>query len=93
MNKSRWMECVVKNETQFTVLFQATHFDSGRYWTPPGGIHPYSQLIFRICEGDNSLLTGATGGNAFSIVLDDKTMFNIALVGNPAIHPCISSLI
>ncbi|KAI0727562.1 hypothetical protein C8Q72DRAFT_886421 [Fomitopsis betulina] len=36
-DKFRWVKCTIKNETQFDVLLEASHFDSGRYWTPPGG--------------------------------------------------------
>lgn len=77
----RWLQCVVKNKTQFRIVLQDLHtyFDSGRYWQPPSDILPFDQMIFTCCEGDNTLFTGATGGTAFRIILDPVTSYNIAV--------------
>jgi hypothetical protein len=79
--KSRWLQCVVKNNTQFRIVLQDLHtyFNSGRYWQPPSDILPFDQMIFSCCEGDNTLFTGATGGTAFRLLLDSVTSYNIAV--------------
>ena len=42
-SKHRWLQCTVKNETQFDVLLLDTYFDSGRYWTSPGGFGSFAR--------------------------------------------------
>lgn len=79
MAKFRWLECTIKNETQFDVFLLDTHFDSGRYWTSPGGFSPFALTTFSACNGDNTFFTGATGGNAFRLTLDDNTHFDFSL--------------
>ena len=79
-DKFRWIQCTVKNETQFDLLLHETHFDSGRYWTAPGSTGPFTQMQFSCCNGDSTILTGATGGTAFRVSLDDKHYFDISLV-------------
>ena len=40
-----------------------TYFDeSDRWWTAPGGLGNFNQLIFSCCNGDHTVLAGATGG-------------------------------
>ena len=62
------------------MLLENTHFDSGRYWTAPGGFNGFEQLVFSCCNGDGTILTGVSGGNAFRVSLDDKHYYDIALV-------------
>ena len=79
-DKFRWLQCTIKNETQFDLLLQGTYFDSGRYWDAPGGFGQFEQHVFTCCNGDHTILTGATGGTAFSLSLDENHKFDIALV-------------
>lgn len=79
-NKYRWLQCTVKNETQFDALLLESYHDSGRYWTAPGSISPFSQLVFSCCNGDNTFLTGTSGGTAFRVSIDDKHFYDVALV-------------
>ena len=77
----------MKNETQFNLLLIDTFFDSGRYWTAPGGTGSFTQMVYSCCNGDNTVGTGATGGTAFRLSLDDKHYFDISLVSmTPTIH-------
>ncbi|KAI0713533.1 hypothetical protein C8Q76DRAFT_796493 [Earliella scabrosa] len=78
-DKFRWVQCTVKNETQFDVLLLDTHFDSGRYWTSPGGFGSFSQMAFSACNGDHTFMTGATGGTAFRLSLDDQHYYDFSL--------------
>ena len=80
------MQCTVKNETQFDILLLDTYFDSGRYWTAPGGFGNFNQLVFSCCNGDHTVLTGATGGTAFRVSLDDKHYYDLSFV-------CLASLL
>ncbi|KDQ13439.1 hypothetical protein BOTBODRAFT_66681 [Botryobasidium botryosum FD-172 SS1] len=78
-DKRRWIQCTVKNATQFNILFQGTYLDSGRYWDAPGSIAPFHTMTFSGCNGDYSIFTGVSGGNAFSITLDHNTTWDFAL--------------
>ncbi|GJE99081.1 hypothetical protein PsYK624_153220 [Phanerochaete sordida] len=78
-DKHRWVQCTVKNETQFDLLLEDTYFDSGRYWTAPGGFSGFAQMVFSCCNGDNTVLTGVSGGCAFRISLDDQNYYDISL--------------
>ncbi|KAF8803222.1 hypothetical protein BYT27DRAFT_7214790 [Phlegmacium glaucopus] len=77
-DKFRWLQCTVKNETQFQVLLQETYFDSGRYWDAPGTFGQFSQLVYSCCNDDNAP-TGLSGGTAFRLSLDDQHYFDFAL--------------
>ena len=74
------MRCTVKNNTQFAISFTGSYFDSGRYWEAPKGIEPFSVGTFSICNKDGSIMTGATGGNSWSIDLGNNQAFKLALV-------------
>ncbi|KAJ7588814.1 hypothetical protein C8J56DRAFT_50527 [Mycena floridula] len=77
--KFRWIQCVVKNQTQFPIQVQGPpYFDSGRYWTPPTDIEPFDQMVFSCSNGDESL-AGVTGGTAFRIALDLVTFYDFAV--------------
>ncbi|KAI0344290.1 hypothetical protein BDW22DRAFT_1344362 [Trametopsis cervina] len=77
--KHRWMQCTIKNETQFSIFLENTYFDSGRYWDAPGSIKPFDQGVFSICNGDGTILTGASGGNAFKLDLDNQHDYYFSL--------------
>lgn len=77
--KLRWMQCVVQNQTQFKIVHEPPpYLDSGRYDHPPTNIDPYSNMIFTCCNRDYAI-TGATGGTAFRIILDDAAEYHFAL--------------
>ncbi|KAH9923435.1 uncharacterized protein BXZ73DRAFT_103873 [Epithele typhae] len=78
MNRFRWIQCTVKNETQFALLVQESYFSSGRYFTPPGSTRAFDQLVFSGCNRDFSP-TGVTGGTAFRLSLDDRNFLDIAI--------------
>ncbi|KAI0295281.1 hypothetical protein BC826DRAFT_968528 [Russula brevipes] len=76
--KFRWIQCTIKNESQFDVLLMNTYFDSGRYWDAPGSFNQFDQSVFSCCNGDSTILTGVSGGTAFRISLDDTHYYDIA---------------
>ncbi|CDO68907.1 hypothetical protein BN946_scf185000.g50 [Trametes cinnabarina] len=72
-NKFRWLQCTLKNETQFDVLLTDTYFESGRYWEwPHGSMGEFEQTIFSCTNDDHTVLTGVAGGTAFRIVIDQS---------------------
>ncbi|RPD55160.1 hypothetical protein L226DRAFT_616190 [Lentinus tigrinus ALCF2SS1-7] len=77
-SKTRWIQCTLKNETQFDVLLQGTYFDSGRYWDAPGSFGEFSQLVFSCCNQDLEP-AGVSGGTAFRLSLDTKHYYDFAL--------------
>ncbi|KAF8799219.1 hypothetical protein BYT27DRAFT_7202377 [Phlegmacium glaucopus] len=77
-DKFRWLQCSLKNETQFTVLYQATYFNSGRYWDAPHSFDPFNQLVFSCCN-DDFAPTGVTGGTTFRLSLDDQHYYDFSL--------------
>ena len=81
-DKFRWVQCTIKNETQFDLLLQGTYFDSGRYWDAPGSFGSFNQMVFSCCNGDHTVMTGVTGGTEFRLSLDDQHYYDIALVSN-----------
>lgn len=92
--KFRWIQCVVKNQTQFPIQVQGPpYLDSGRYWTPPTDVGSFDQMIFSCCNGDDSI-AGATGGTAFRIALDPVTFYDFA-VGwtNPSVGGFKASIV
>jgi hypothetical protein len=80
--KTRWLQCTLKNQTQFNILLLNTYFDSGRYWDAPGGARTFTQDVFSVCNGDNSVFTGVSGGTAYRIALDNNTQFDFAIVSH-----------
>ncbi|KAF8544609.1 hypothetical protein BDD12DRAFT_814930 [Trichophaea hybrida] len=77
--KTRWLQCTTKNQTQFNILLENTYFDSGRYWDTPGSIDPFTQDVFSLCNGDNSAFTGVSGGTSYKIVIDSQHTFHFAI--------------
>jgi hypothetical protein len=78
-DKYRWLQCSLKNETQFSILLLETYFDSGRYWDAPGSLGSFDQLVFSCCN-DDGVPTGVMGGTAFRLSLDDTHYYDFALV-------------
>lgn len=79
-NKHRWIQCTIKNKTQFQIVLLDTYWSSGRYDLAPGGASAFGQIVFDGCNGDNTILTGVSGGNSFRIVLDATHSFDLAFV-------------
>lgn len=79
-DKHRWMQCTVMNETQFPLVYQGTYYSSGKYWTAPCSMASFQEIVFSVCNGDGTFLTGATGGTAFNLVLDTSHIFQVAFV-------------
>ncbi|KAK3367940.1 hypothetical protein B0H63DRAFT_529646 [Podospora didyma] len=77
--KYRWIQCTVRNETEFDILLQGTYFDSGKYWDPPSNIKPFEQMAFAGSNGDHTVLTGVSGGTSFRLSLDTHHYFDFAV--------------
>ncbi|KAI1783170.1 hypothetical protein LXA43DRAFT_1102884 [Ganoderma leucocontextum] len=74
-NKYRWIQCTMKNETQFDLHFLDTYFDAGRYWAAPvGTTPPFTQTTWSACNNDLSIATGAVGGSTFRLDLNGVHM-------------------
>ncbi|KAG1742168.1 hypothetical protein EDB19DRAFT_1702642 [Suillus lakei] len=78
VKKFHWINCSLKNATQFNYTVVDTHFSSGRYWKAPEGGNEFSSMMFSCCNGDGAI-TGATGGTAFNLWLDSKQSFDFAV--------------
>ncbi|KAF8803225.1 hypothetical protein BYT27DRAFT_6739967 [Phlegmacium glaucopus] len=77
-DKLRWLQCTLKNETQFRVLLLESYFSSGRYWDAPSTFGPFDQLVYSCCNDDYAP-TGVSGGTGFRLLLDDQHYFDFAL--------------
>ncbi|KAG2069442.1 hypothetical protein BDR04DRAFT_1101520 [Suillus decipiens] len=76
--KFHWINCSLKNATQFNYTVVENYFDSGRYWKAPEGDKAFSSTTFSCCNGDGAI-TGVTGGTAFSLWLDSRQSFDFAV--------------
>ncbi|KAL7792021.1 hypothetical protein V8C37DRAFT_381366 [Trichoderma ceciliae] len=77
-SKDHWMHCTIRNETQFEVIYNSVYFDSGTYYeAPPRRIAKFSAGTFSVCNKWG--LAGVSGGNSWSLILDDDTVFNFSL--------------
>ncbi|KAG2132144.1 uncharacterized protein EDB93DRAFT_1094042, partial [Suillus bovinus] len=77
--KFHWINCSLKNATQFNYTIVGSYFSSGRYWKAPEGGTPFS-----CCNGDGAI-TGTTGGTVFNLWLDSEQSFNFAGWTDPLI--------
>ncbi|KAI0373241.1 hypothetical protein BV20DRAFT_1050152 [Pilatotrama ljubarskyi] len=78
-DKYRWLQGTIKNETQFQIQLIDSYFDSGRYWTAPTDIAPFTQMTFSCCNSDGSFLTGVAGGTAFRIIMNESVHYDFAI--------------
>nr|POE63649.1 hypothetical protein CFP56_04552 [Quercus suber] len=70
--KRHWMECTVKNETQFDIFYETVYFNSGNYYaTPPSKIEKYHSASFSVCNAFG--LADVSGGNLWRLRLDNNT--------------------
>ncbi|PQE29507.1 hypothetical protein CJF32_00003258 [Rutstroemia sp. NJR-2017a WRK4] len=77
--KKRWLQCTLKNQTQFSLLLQQTYHDSGRFYSAPGSVASFHQMTFSVCSRDNSVGTGVSGGASFRADLDHHHSFHFAI--------------
>jgi len=74
------MQCTFKNVTQFPLLFDETHLESGRYWIAPETIEAFDHNVFSVCNQNSPTVADVSGGASFKIVLDEDHVLNVALV-------------
>ncbi|KAG2154311.1 uncharacterized protein EDB93DRAFT_1248510 [Suillus bovinus] len=74
--KFHWINCSLKNATQFNYMIVGSYFSSGCYWKAPEGGTPFSSTMFSCCNGDGAI-TGMTGGTAFNLWLDSEQSFKL----------------
>lgn len=79
-DKSRWLQCGIKNQTEFNISTTSSHFDSGRYEDHPGVVQAFELATFTACNGDNTFMTGVSGGQAYRITIDQNTDFQFSIV-------------
>ena len=69
-DKHRSVSVTIFNQTQYELHYEGAYFDSGRFWTAPTNIAPFSELTFSGCDKDGSVGTGVSGGAVFHIQAD-----------------------
>jgi hypothetical protein len=79
---SQWMQCTLKNETQFKVLLLDTHFEYGQYWIPPSDSGPFSQMTW---SGRNNPdipppIASLVASTTFRLLLGDNNSYDISFV-------------
>lgn len=72
-DKDRWLQCTLRNATDFPILATSSHFDSGRYDSSPARVDEFDTDTFTCCEGDNTFMTGVSGGQAYHTVRSPST--------------------
>jgi hypothetical protein len=65
--KHRWMTVTIFNQTQFRLVFKKSWYDTGGPWQAPTDVPKFSSVTFSVCNKDNSILTGVTGGVTFTL--------------------------
>ncbi|TFK23483.1 hypothetical protein FA15DRAFT_705373 [Coprinopsis marcescibilis] len=79
-NKSRWIEGVIRNATDFPIRYVESYLDSGRYDKfPDPTVNPFAVGTFNGCNGDHTLFTGITGGATYRIDLDEDHSFYFSI--------------
>lgn len=78
--KTRWLQFTINNKTQFPITWAGQeYFDSGRFWKAPSGIDSVAQGMFSVCNKDNSVATGVSGGVVYKLEVPDGHSFEFAL--------------
>ena len=75
----RWIQCTLKNETQFQITVLDSYFNSGRYWDSLTTVNPFAQMGFSLCSSHGSILTGVSGGTAFRTTMNEPVHFDFAV--------------
>ncbi|KAI0668455.1 hypothetical protein C8Q78DRAFT_993471 [Trametes maxima] len=55
------------------------YFDSGCYWTAPGNVNAFSQMVWSACNSDNSFLIGVAVGTAFHVSMDANHYYDFSI--------------
>ncbi len=71
-DKHRWVTVTVFNQTQYSLVYQASYFDSGRFWTAPTNVEPFKEMTFSGCNKNDSILTGVSGAAIFQLQMPKK---------------------
>lgn len=79
-DKYRWLQCTVRNATDFPILAQSTYWSSGRYEGNPGRVDAFEIGTFSACNGDNTVMTGVSGGQSYKIEVDETHSFEFSIV-------------
>lgn len=79
--KDRWLQGIVRNATNFQILFVGSYRDSCRFEKFPDTFaEPFNLDTFVGCEGDNTIGTGFTRGLTYKIDIDEKNFFYFSIV-------------
>jgi hypothetical protein len=94
-DKDRWMTVTIFNQTQFNIIWTGgDYFSSGRFWKAPTNVGPFDSMTFSVCDKNASLLTGCSGGAAFSIQLSNGSTVPFAVgFTNPQIGAIKASVV
>ncbi|TFK23484.1 hypothetical protein FA15DRAFT_745098, partial [Coprinopsis marcescibilis] len=78
--KTRWIQGIIRNATDFQIRYVKSYLDSGRYdQFPSPTVNPFSTSTFTGCNGDNSALTGISGGATYRIDIDEKHSYYFSI--------------
>ncbi|KAF8593003.1 hypothetical protein BDV93DRAFT_419975, partial [Ceratobasidium sp. AG-I] len=77
--KRRWLQGVVRNATDFDVLVVTSYFDSGRYDQPPEHLRPFQLGTLTASEGENTVMTGVSGGLTYQVDIDRLHSFYFSI--------------
>ncbi|KAK5746740.1 hypothetical protein LTS12_022637 [Elasticomyces elasticus] len=78
-DKSRWLQGTLRNATDFPIVAIKSYFDSGRYDQSPARVDSFDTEAFTCCEGDNTFMTGVSGGQTYQIDLDEDNSFAFSI--------------
>jgi hypothetical protein len=89
--EERWVQCTLKNETQFKVLYLHDHgyLAHTEYWDPPNDLGPFNQMTWSGYNTDSPPKIVAAG-TAFRLLLDDNNSYDISFVS--MVQSCIAVL-
>lgn len=79
-DKTRWLQGIIRNSTDFQVRYGTSYLDSGRYdQFPSDTVDAFSLSTFTGCNGDGTVFTGFSGGASYRIDIDQKHSFSFCL--------------
>ena len=86
--KYRWVQCTIKNETQFPItLLSGAYLPSDTFWpAQPGDCAPFDQLVFSTYNDDRTNPAQANGA-VFLLTLDHQDYASFYKVALVAIDP------
>ncbi|GAB1525670.1 hypothetical protein RhiTH_008833 [Rhizoctonia solani] len=77
--KYRWLQGVVRNATDFNVIVLKGTMNSGKYAQAPDPVDSFDIGAFTGVNGDNTVLTGISGGQAYKIEFDENNTFEFSI--------------